>query len=299
MMHASTLMHLTCMLALSGGLGIVEAAGSTKHAAANSSRTKQTTKAAHLGAIMDNLVGSSTPGSLVIDVGLAHGSECIAVGRADRVCHGFEANPRTAADIQKKVTEMNLRDRVHVKNRAIGSKKGTVQFYVSTEAAFSAGSSLTEQKGSKAVDVTMVRLDDEFPSPGEKIFLLKTDTQGHELGVLQGAEKLLSSGRVSFLLVEFSIHLMPKGKKDANAILDLLQKYSYHCSDLVWHTAYNTVCERSRSSSRKEWLESLAHTRAIDQKTGKLRHCFTDLLCERRSSEFDIQSLLLRSHGVF
>eukprot|EP00966_Prymnesium_polylepis_P292486 6754857-Prymnesium_polylepis.1 len=47
--------------------------------------------------VIEGLIDSSpTPRALVLDVGLAHGRECIAIARRGHVCRGYEADPQSA-----------------------------------------------------------------------------------------------------------------------------------------------------------------------------------------------------------
>lgn len=56
----------------------------------------------------------------------------------------------------------------------------------------------------KTVNVTSIRLDDYLQTPDTVIDYLKIDTQGSELKVLHGAEKLLDAKRINLLKIEVS-----------------------------------------------------------------------------------------------
>lgn len=70
----------------------------------------------------------------------------------------------------------------------------------------------------------------------EDIFLLKTDTQGFEMSVLQGASNLLASGRVSLLLVEFSYGLMKNAGTNPVNLLNFIYDNGFVCTFMAYHT---------------------------------------------------------------
>jgi hypothetical protein len=76
--------------------------------------------------------------------------------------------------------------------------------------------------------VRAVRLDDylrgKIPGP---IDLLKTDTEGHDLGVLQGCGALLDGKRISFVLCEVGFSAANTGNSHLTAIADYLKKRDY------------------------------------------------------------------------
>ncbi|MBC7927997.1 MAG: FkbM family methyltransferase, partial [Bryobacteraceae bacterium] len=59
----------------------------------------------------------------------------------------------------------------------------------------------------------------------EDISLLKTDTEGFDLDVLQGAESLLSAGRVFLVLVEVGFSDQDAGHTSFSAVRQLLEDF--------------------------------------------------------------------------
>lgn len=54
----------------------------------------------------------------------------------------------------------------------------------------------------------------------DQIDVLKVDTEGHDLAVLQGAQRMLAEGRVQFIYVEFNT-LLPKSGTTGGALLPI------------------------------------------------------------------------------
>lgn len=95
-------------------------------------------------------------------------------------------------------------------------------------------------KGPKDLDVervAMTTLDRIFmeylaPSglaPGAYIDVLKVDVEGYELGVLRGAEQLLSEGRVRIIMMEFHPGMLGTSGTDPQGLLEFLQHYCFLC----------------------------------------------------------------------
>ena len=85
-------------------------------------------------------------------------------------------------------------------------------------------------QGAYRRNVSTVRLDDELKEEVDGVFMLKIDSQGHEMSVLRGAEAYIRARPVYLIQLEFS----PMGLKAAGVNpLDLLKFVSddlgYQC----------------------------------------------------------------------
>lgn len=61
--------------------------------------------------------------------------------------------------------------------------------------------------------------------------MIKTDTQGHELHVLMGAEGLINGPGVDMLLVEFAPRLLMANGVDPGHLLQWIYDHGYTCFD--------------------------------------------------------------------
>ena len=61
--------------------------------------------------------------------------------------------------------------------------------------------------------------------------LLKIDTQGHELGVLRGAQRLFEEERINMVELEFWPKGMTAGGANAVEVLDFLHSFGFMCFD--------------------------------------------------------------------
>jgi hypothetical protein len=81
---------------------------------------------------------------------------------------------------------------------------------------------------------------DNVVGSSRDVFMLKTDTQGYEMSVLSGATTLLQSGRVKFLLIEFSYGLLKQAHTVPMDLLNFVAEQGYVCSYLAYHGVLRT-----------------------------------------------------------
>jgi FkbM family methyltransferase len=149
----------------------------------------------------------------------------------------FEPNIELCTQIKAKFQDENI----HISNKVLGKQKGNVEFNVhnsstgssslldfNPDISFASKRNLDTTNVDK-IQVEMTTLDDEVNTRElEKIDYLKIDTQGTELEVLRGAEKLLKLKKIDF--IEFEVILtetylnMPKWSETLN----YLQNLDYH-----------------------------------------------------------------------
>ena len=119
---------------------------------------------------------------------------------------------------------------VQIENAAIGNEKTILKF---NEYSWSAMNSfLTRAFGqAKIIDTYDVNVDtlDSFCKENfiEKINLLKSDTEGFELNVLKGAEGLLNSNKIHFILIEMFFIEHFKGQAEVGEIFSFLKSKNF------------------------------------------------------------------------
>jgi FkbM family methyltransferase len=162
----------------------------------------------------------------------------------------YEAEPRLA---QYLVSNFNS-DLVSVRNKAVGSKNGIAEFYVSTGTDGQSSSLLhmgdrhlkwsPESAQSEVVNVETVALDSEEITGFNSIFL-KIDIQGFELEAFRGATELLKN--VVAIDVEVSTESMYDGDCSWFEVSDLLVSNNFQLFDIdPWfhdHTNKNELLQ--------------------------------------------------------
>ena len=212
-----------------------------------------------------NVLTHSSPGSLVIDVGANVGQFATAIARhgLNGIC--FEPAPKTCSTLQRNLAEAkkeveaekqqnypSLQTRpafgeVTVHCAAVGEARGTTQLATdpsSRSASFkiaSAPSSSVEPRvlpagaseQSVMTTVPILTLDETVPED-QPVLLLKTDTQGFEMGVLRGARRLLTRRAVRFLIVECSPYLLGRNGATPRDLMRLVAGFGYACTHLAF-----------------------------------------------------------------
>jgi len=143
------------------------------------------------------------PPGVLLDVGANQGqfSRMLTSAFPGSDIHAFEPVATTHALL---IEATRSHPRVHAHRMALGDRDGTV--LMDADPGSGSNRLLAEeptQPGRQTESVSLRRLDTLAPELGlDAIALLKTDCEGHDLGVLQGAETLLRSHRVACVYCE-------------------------------------------------------------------------------------------------
>jgi FkbM family methyltransferase len=172
------------------------------------------------------------PGMTVVDVGAHHGlytllaSKC--VGRQGRVL-AFEPSPREASRLEKHL-RLNRCRNVEVDGRAVADKAGEAELHV-VDGPRDWGNSLRPPSVAEpvhSVRVNTCRLDDALAEKGiRSVDFIKMDTEGAELAVLQGAQRLVHRAPRPVILAEVQdVRTRPWGY-EAREIMRKLAQWNY------------------------------------------------------------------------
>ena len=171
-------------------------------------------------------VGNLTPifrknissGTVAIDVGASCGQEIIELSKAvgeDGIVYAFE--PSTSFLALTRTVALNGLQNVICVNAGCGNENGYID--EDKEQAYVIGESIKyAEKGTP-----IVRIDDFLELIGEErpVSLIKIDTDGFELEVVQGAKKRISSSETT-VIAEFEKHFNYSGYQAQ----DVLKKYA-------------------------------------------------------------------------
>ena len=142
--------------------------------------------------------------SVIFDVGANIGQSAFKFRSAfpQAAIHCFE--PAGAAYKKLKINTGRMKN-IHCHKIALGSRNEEAKMYL---VAQSVSNSLIKPDSIIGEEfVKVATLDDVvLKNKVNKIDLLKIDTEGFDLEVLRGAVKIISLGRVSFILVEVGFH---------------------------------------------------------------------------------------------
>jgi len=186
--------------------------------------------------------------SLVVDVGLDDGDEFfLAIENGFEVI-GFEPNPASFSALAGKCAALrNAKCRALVDvsslslplerapgasyliHAAAGAEAGELDFFLNgAGSTFNPPPSESEAKNNetKWTKVPVVRIDDYIQ---EDVYLFKTDTQGFDAFVLQGAAKLFRDHVVRQLIFEVDPLNMARNAVTITELMEMIQNYGMLC----------------------------------------------------------------------
>lgn len=145
------------------------------------------------------------PGDTFVDVGANIGLMSIfarqSVGESGKVW-AFEANSSTFELLEKNLALNHFAD-VWSFECGLGAKRETKFLYDNWEINRGAASTVVQSAGSKAIEISILTLDEVANQHGIAPSMIKIDVEGMEEEVLAGAEHILLVNR-PILIVEFS-----------------------------------------------------------------------------------------------
>ncbi len=160
--------------------------------------------------LLENLLKNAPKKSVIIDIGANIGNyakKCMEINR-NITLYAFEPHPKTFISLQKNAKEFHFT----AVNQGCGETNDMLMIYDYADNNGSSHASLYEdviekihQSKKIATQVQIIKLDD-FTSEKkiQHIYLLKIDTEGHELSVLKGAKELLNHQSIDYIQFEFN-----------------------------------------------------------------------------------------------
>ena len=173
------------------------------------------------------LLGGSESVRSVFDVGANVGQSAVRFRRVfpaaaitcfEPVPASFTEGERSTAD--DPATEWH--------QNAVGNEEGTVTIFSAGTSELASLRRRNDGTFAEQTEVPIIRLDDHCERAGvTRIDLLKTDTEGFDLGVLQGAQRLLSSGSIGAILCEVGFSDADAGHSAFSPIAAYLERFGY------------------------------------------------------------------------
>jgi FkbM family methyltransferase len=186
---------------------------------------------------MKHVVGE-TP--TVFDVGANEGQtvKTIRVNWRGAAIHAFEPGPAAFARLQRHAGGF---EGVTLNNAAVGSTTGTLTLIENSQSEMSSILPLGPSGWGAEVrrtPVPVVTLDDYCARHGvDFIDILKCDTQGYELEVFRGAERLLTEGRIRLVYFEVTFNDLYQGLPSLDELWRFLSDRGYRLVSF-YHTRY-------------------------------------------------------------
>lgn len=173
-----------------------------------------------------------TPDTVLVDVGANFGYFTVLganlIGnRGSGQVFSFEPNPKLAA-LARRNLEINWSMApIEFHEKAVADFSGNVTLHIPQGHGANASLSAPDQFDCEACVVPVVRLDDVLPAD-LAIDLLKIDVEGHEIGVLRGAQNVIARSPNLHLVMEWSQRQMQQAGIDPAMIVKMLDGFTPH-----------------------------------------------------------------------
>jgi FkbM family methyltransferase len=170
------------------------------------------------------------PGMTFVDVGANVGYFSLLaaslVGERGRV-YALEPSPYAYARVAATL-RANRMPQVHAFQMGLSAEPGELALYLPPEDAHFHSPTMSAGSGGRPVAVPVRRLDDALDEWGvETVDLIKVDVEGHEPFVFEGASRVLRTGRVRAVLVEFNDFWLRQQGGDPEALYRTLLDAGY------------------------------------------------------------------------
>lgn len=180
------------------------------------------------------------PKPVIVDVGANKGDTVARFAETFPTADvwALEPHPDTFAGMAQRFAGS---PRVRPRRLALSGRAGTSTMHSYTNAAINSLSPIAQGAeglidgsvvASAAVEVELQSLRQFCANEGlERIDILKLDTQGHELEILQGESEFLRSGKVRFILVELLFSPLYATQARAGEVIGLLESCGFKLFD--------------------------------------------------------------------
>ncbi|WP_446361310.1 FkbM family methyltransferase [Coleofasciculus sp. G2-EDA-02] len=177
---------------------------------------------------MDKFTHNDHP--VIFDVGANVGQSIRKFRRIfpSSTIHSFEPSPRTFETLKQQVNKL---ESIHLWNYALGSSSGSMNFLENSYSDMSSFLPISEYGWGKIIKETLVEVKtiDQFCHEKniEKIDILKSDTQGFELEVFQGAENTIKAQKIGLIYFEVIFSDMYKNLPSFGKIYNFLTERDF------------------------------------------------------------------------
>lgn len=169
----------------------------------------------------------------ILDVGANEGQSTARFARLWRgaAIHSFEPSPATFQVLQRNAASL-APTVVHTVNAGVGSEPGRSVLLENSQTDMSSFLAPAEESWGRTIaqtPVDIVTLDQYCESQGiARVDLLKSDTQGFDLEVLKGADRLLTRGAIRLVFLEVTFAHLYEHVPAFDVIYRFLCDRGYH-----------------------------------------------------------------------
>lgn len=177
-----------------------------------------------------------TEGDYVIDIGANIGLHSVNFGKAVKEngkVYSFEPILDNYEILERNIGLHNLEKVVQPYNCALGSKDTDIDFFYNTRNTGDSRPAITEGVSNRTCQLLRGDSLEILSDTWDKITLIKMDTQGCEIDILKGFEKLLDKKIPNFIFMEFWPYGLRKYHYDIDYLLQFIEKNNLKIHELM------------------------------------------------------------------
>lgn len=254
-----------------------------------------------------DLLGAFTKdGSLFIDVGAHYGFYTLLVGTKNKNSRiiAFEPVPENC-EILEKSLQLNNVENVELHNLAISDKNETGVFNIAACSSRGGFHQAPLSRTIRTIEVKIVTLDSFLQGIPQTPVVVKIDTEGHEIHVLEGMKNIIEEAEDVKLFIEFSPSCIKSGGYQP---ADLLNKISQFGFDMYFINDEQRELYKLSDNGIRNWETYYGGNFGKDyfntlcvKKEKSLSVCFfshTSNLAGAERCLLELTTSLIRDHGL-
>jgi len=221
-----------------------------------------------------NLIKDDT---LFIDVGAHYGYYTLLAGTKYPKCKIISIEPVPEnCEILRQNIELNQLKNVKVHNIALSNKNETKRFNITEASECSGFHKHPLTKIHKVVELEAVTLDNLIKEIPKVPVIIKIDTEGHEICVLEGMEKILRNATDITLIVEFNPKCLRGAGYDPTDLLKNILQFGF---DIYAIDDNKRMTYKLAQSNLEKWIDYLPDGNEM---------AYTNLLCIKKDKSLSV-----------
>lgn len=177
-----------------------------------------------------------TEGNYVIDIGASIGLHSVNFGKVvkeDGKVYSFEPILDNYEILERNIGLHNLEKVVQPYNCALGSKDTAIDFFYNTNNTGDSRPAITEGVSNRLCQLLRGDSIESLSDNWDKITLIKMDTQGCEIDILKGFERLFNKKIPNFIFMEFWPYGMRKYDYDLDYFFNFIETNNFKIHELM------------------------------------------------------------------
>lgn len=264
-------------------------------------------RSAHEDFTMELLLNLLTDGTFFIDIGAHYGIYTLLIGTKYKNSKiiAFEPAPESYETLKKNL-ELNNLGNAEGYNLALSNKKGIRKFNIDTASSKSSFYHVPSEDIKAIIEVETITLDDFLGDIPKVPTVIKIDSEGHEICVVEGMRNILTNTDDIKMVIEFNLSILRSAGYKPEDLLEEIKQLGF---DIYFINDEQRETYKIDESDLKKW--DIYYGRGNSTRTffnilcikkqRSLSVCFfshSSQLAEAERSLLEMISELIRNHGV-